>query len=175
MLKAFTITHHGHEGVGSGSTVVVATSERMALHMIKVHFDTKPEGYRQYHRIDMLEIEPHEDSHLGNEAVDTTTAGVKLEYRFSEDGPPCGEIVYFGFPVEEIAAELDSLQAKKYDGRGVSCVRTLIFFLRREEFDSAQAVARNESDKIRSHEDIVAVLKRIGFWYELDFSSWSEA
>lgn len=169
MLHAFTIKHYGHEGLGSGSTVVVASSPRMALTMIKMHFDDKPEGYRQYTSVDLLEIEPHEDSHLGNESVDISQAGVLLEYRFQEDDP-LGEIVYFGFPVEEIADELDRLQASKHEGRGVSCVQTLIFFLRREEFDKAKAVARNESDKIRSHEEIVAVLKRIGFWYEFDWS-----
>lgn len=172
MYQAFLATHYGHDGEGSGCTVVNASSERLARHAVMEYLRAKPEGYRQCQSANLLEIEPYEDSHMGSESVDNTTPGVVLEYRFTDD-TPLGEIIYFGFPVDEIADELDRLQEVKYEGRGVSCVQTLIFYLRRKDYGSAKAVARNEGDKIRNHEDVVAVLKRIGFWSEIDFSKWS--
>ncbi|MGD9684521.1 MAG: hypothetical protein AB7W16_25435 [Candidatus Obscuribacterales bacterium] len=169
MLRAFTVKHWDPEGAGSGCTVVVASSERMARLMVAEYLRSKPEGYRQCQSADLLEVEPHEDSHLSSESVDTSEPGVKLEYRMLSEAP-FDEIVYFGFPEGDLADELDRLQSGENQGRGVSCVRTLIFYLRRQEFDRAKAVARNESDKIRSYPEIVSVLKRVGFWYEL---SWS--
>jgi len=59
-----------------------------------------------------------------------------------------------------LADKLDALQAEKNDGRGVSCVRTLIMYLRRGEIDTAKAVCLNESDKIRSYPDIQDVLEK---------------
>ena len=63
-------------------------------------------------------------------------------------------------PMEMLADKLDALQAEKNDGRGVSCVRTLIMYLRRGEIDTAKAVCLNESDKIRSYPDIQDVLEK---------------
>ncbi|MBK9141697.1 MAG: hypothetical protein IPM23_04320 [Candidatus Melainabacteria bacterium] len=169
MLRAFTVKHWDPEGAGSGCTVVVASSERMARLVVIEYLRSKPEGYRQCQSAELLEVEPHEDSHLSAESVDTSEPGVKLEYRMLGEAP-FEEIVFFGFSEEDLAEELDRLQSGENQGRGVSCVRTLIFYLRRKEFDKAKAVARNESDKIRSYPEIVAVLKRVGFWYEL---SWT--
>ncbi|MCA9804114.1 MAG: hypothetical protein KC777_19230 [Cyanobacteria bacterium HKST-UBA02] len=169
MLRAFTVKHWDPEGAGSGCTVVVASSERLARLAVIEYLRGKPEGYRQCQSADLLEVEPHEDSHLSSESVDTSEPGVKLEYRMLSEAP-FEEIVYFGFPEGALADELDRLQSGENQGRGVSCVRTLVFYLRRREFDRAKAVARNESDKIRSYPAIVAVLKRVGFWYELAWS-----
>lgn len=52
------------------------------------------------------------------------------------------------------ADELDRLQALENEGRGVSCVRTLAFHLRRGEIELAKAVAENEGDKIRNYPSI---------------------
>ncbi|MDO8558206.1 MAG: hypothetical protein Q7S09_03395 [bacterium] len=63
-------------------------------------------------------------------------------------------------PMEMLADRLDVLQAKKNEGRGVSCIRTLIVYLRRGDIDSARAVCLNESDKIKSYQDIKEILER---------------
>ena len=62
-------------------------------------------------------------------------------------------------PMEMLADKLDVLQAEKNDRRGVSCVRTLIMYLRRGDIDSARAVCMNEGDKIRSYPDIKQILE----------------
>jgi len=133
MLRAFTVKHWDPEGTGSGCTVVVASSERLARLAVIEYLRGKPEGYRQCQSADLLEVEPHEDSHLSCESVDTSEPGVKLEYRMLSEAP-FEEIVYFGFPEGDLADELDRLQSGENQGRGVSCVRTLVFYLRRKEF-----------------------------------------
>lgn len=70
----------------------------------------------------------------------------------------------------ELACELRQLQAPLNQGRGVSCVRTVCLFLERGDRGSARAVILNESDKIRSYPEIVAVLRREGLWPEIDWS-----
>lgn len=74
--------------------------------------------------------------------------------------------------MKELAAKLRTLQAVKNDGRGVSCVRTIVSELERGDLTGALAVTNNESDKIRSYMDIVQVLREAGFWYEIDFSKF---
>lgn len=56
--------------------------------------------------------------------------------------------------IDKIADELEALQAEKNDGRGVSCVRAVVFDLRREKVESAQRTARGDWDKIRNYPDI---------------------
>lgn len=63
-------------------------------------------------------------------------------------------------PAEILADKLDELQSTKNEGRGVSCVRTLIAYLRRGDIDSAKAVCFNEGDKIRNYPDIEEVLAK---------------
>lgn len=172
MFELFLATHHGHEGVGSGCTVVAAPSEDLARFAVMEYLRGKPDGHAQCHSADLLEIEPYADSHMSGESVDASKPGVLLEYRLEHLQPD--EIIHFGFDVDGLADELDRLHKSEHDGRGVSCVETLVFYLRRHDFDKAKAVARNESDKIRSYPEIVDVLKRIGFWYEIDFSKWSQ-
>ena len=53
-----------------------------------------------------------------------------------------------------LANELYKLQEPKNNGRGVSCVRTVVAYLERCDRVSAIAVCRNEGDKIRSYPDI---------------------
>ena len=56
--------------------------------------------------------------------------------------------------IEDLAGfanELDTLQRVENDGRGVSCVRTLLVYLRRGDLQSARAVINNEFDKIRNY------------------------
>lgn len=56
--------------------------------------------------------------------------------------------------INVVADELDVLQAKKNEGRGVSCVRTMITYLRRGEINLALAVRQVDGDKTRSYPDI---------------------
>ena len=51
-------------------------------------------------------------------------------------------------PLDEMADKLDALQGVKNDGRGVSCVRDIIAYLRRGDIGSARQVARTDHDKI---------------------------
>jgi hypothetical protein len=62
-----------------------------------------------------------------------------------------------------IAADhLDLLQSRQNDGRGVSCVRQLVAYLRRGDRQSAMAIANNEWDKIASYPEIADNLKAMG-------------
>lgn len=56
--------------------------------------------------------------------------------------------------VDELADLLDELQAKENDGRGVSCVRQVVLYLRRGDIGSATRGARHDHDKIRSYPEI---------------------
>ena len=59
MLTAFVIKHWGPGGEGSGASVVVARNQVAALRILRDHFDGKPDGYRQFQSMDLLEVEPH--------------------------------------------------------------------------------------------------------------------
>jgi len=59
------------------------------------------------------------------------------------------------------AAVLDTLQAKQNQGRGVSCVRDIVTFLRRGKFDEAQRIRQWDGDKTRSYPDIEKALTEI--------------
>lgn len=166
MKQIFCVRHWGNGGEGSGYTVVVASSDRMAREMVKQYLLAKPEGYRQYTRLDLFEVEALDESPLGDECYSTEESGVKAEYWLKE-GEMHPQLVFLGCDVLALAAELDGLQSRQNDGRGVSCVRGIVSSLRRGEFGDARACANNESDKIRSYPEIVAVLKRVGLWSEL--------
>ncbi len=168
MPIAFTIKHWGPDGRGSGASVVVAHNRHAALGLLREHFDSNPEGYRQFQTMELLEVELLEDSHLGSYPVSTETPGVKLQYWYPPD-EEVSRVVFLGYPVAQLADELDALQAIENDGRGVSCVRTVCLFLRRGDLQEAKSTVNNESDKIRSYPNIVAKLREIGFWYECRF------
>jgi hypothetical protein len=52
---------------------------------------------------------------------------------------------------QEDIDKLDELQSKENDGRGISCVKTILFFLRHNKIDEARACRQNEGDKINSY------------------------
>ena len=60
----------------------------------------------------------------------------------------------------ELADKLDDLQKEKNGGRGVSCVQTVVSYLRRSDLQSARAVCWNEADKIVNYPDIRKVLQK---------------
>ncbi len=49
---------------------------------------------------------------------------------------------------------LDDLQSKENDGRGVSCICSIISFLRRKEYNNAKRVYQYDGDKIRQYPEI---------------------
>jgi hypothetical protein len=53
-----------------------------------------------------------------------------------------------------IAEILYMAQAKENDGRGISCVRTMIMYLRNGSFEAAQSIRRTEGDKTRSYPEM---------------------
>ena len=55
---------------------------------------------------------------------------------------------------KELADQLDVLQKRENEGRGVSCVRTIIACLNRGDINGAKAVCKNDGDKIESYDDI---------------------
>jgi hypothetical protein len=68
-----------------------------------------------------------------------------------------------------MADQLDELQSVANNGRGVSCVRTVITYLRRGDFDSAKAVIETEHDKIENYPEIVQVLEERGLWHRIEW------
>ncbi len=54
------------------------------------------------------------------------------------------------------------MQSEKNDGRGVDCVKTLIYYLRNNDWQRACAAANNEWDKISSYKDIADFVIDIG-------------
>lgn len=78
------------------------------------------------------------------------------------------------FDAQALAVELFELQAQHNDGRGISCVRGVCSELERGQIDGARAIVNNESDKMRSYPDVVAVLKRVGFWEEIDWAKFGQ-
>ena len=71
-----------------------------------------------------------------------------------------------------LAAELFTIQAQHNNGRGISCVRGVCSELERGQIAGAKAVINTDSDKMRSYPDVVAVLKRVGFWEEIDWAKY---
>lgn len=54
--------------------------------------------------------------------------------------------------------ELDYEQSLCNQGRGISCVKTLLHYVNRGEIDKARAVFNNEADKICSHSAVYEIL-----------------
>ncbi len=52
------------------------------------------------------------------------------------------------------AEELDALQAEQNEGRGVSCIKSIVFQMRKNDIDCAKRVYQLEGDKIRQYPEI---------------------
>lgn len=61
--------------------------------------------------------------------------------------------------LDALAEELHALQAEENEGRGISCVQTVILYLRRGDAETAAAALFNEWDKIRSYPEIVEKIR----------------
>ena len=71
-----------------------------------------------------------------------------------------------------IADTLSELQAKYHNGRGVSCVQTVILYLRMGDIDKARITCYNESDKIVKYQDVKTFLQSELFAGEAE-NPWS--
>lgn len=61
--------------------------------------------------------------------------------------------------LEALAEELQALQAEENGGRGISCVQTVLLYLRRGDPENAAAVLFNEWGKIRNYPRIVEKIR----------------
>lgn len=57
--------------------------------------------------------------------------------------------------------ELDRLQAAHNDGRGISCVRSILIYLREGDIESAITIRCTEGDKIRQYKDVKDFLREM--------------
>jgi len=62
---------------------------------------------------------------------------------------------------EDKINKLNELQAKENNGRGISCIRTIINCLKNDEYEDALACCFNENDKIRNYPKVQKYLEGI--------------
>lgn len=76
----------------------------------------------------------------------------------------------------EMADKLDHLQQAKNDGRGVSCVKDVITYLRRGDFEQAKRIATHDHDKIGAYPDIEELMEYYGLCvsYKTAAENWKE-
>lgn len=169
--KTFAVRCRGEGGNGT-AVIIVNASERIVGDVVMQYLRAKPEGYCQCAQAGLLEVQPHDESEFADERVSLEIPGVVLEYHYPEgEEVRIPRLVYVD-DAKALADKLDELQGQAYDGRGISCVRTVVHCLRRGDLSGARACINNESDKIRSHKDIVDVLERTGLWHRIDFDKW---
>lgn len=60
---------------------------------------------------------------------------------------------------ENLANELDALQSRENKGRGISCVRQIVSYLRMRDIESAKAIYKTDADKIRNYPEIDEILR----------------
>lgn len=169
--KTFAVRCRGEGGNGT-AVIIVNASERIVGEVVMQYLRAKPEGYRQCAQASLLEIAPHDESEFCDERVSLELAGVVLEYHYPEgEEVRIPRLVYID-EAKALADKLDQLQSKANEGRGISCVRTVVHSLRRGDYSGARACINNESDKIRSYDEVVASLERTGLWHRIDFAKW---
>lgn len=172
--KTFAVRCRGEGGNGT-AVIIVNASERIVGDVVMQYLRAKPDGYRQCAQASLLEVQPHDESEFADERVSLEIPGVVLEYHYPEgEEVRIPRLVYVD-EAKALADKLDELQGQAYDGRGISCVRTVVHSLRRGDLSGARACINNESDKIRSHKAIVDELERTGLWHRIDFDKWGRA
>lgn len=60
----------------------------------------------------------------------------------------------------KIANDLDGLQSVENDGRGVMCVKSMVTYLRRNQFAEAQGIYQVDGDKTRQYPALEAALRK---------------
>lgn len=73
--------------------------------------------------------------------------------------------------MKSLADALDDLQKEENDGRGVSCVQTIVACLRSGSIDKARAVVWNEGDKLWAypyvHRFLKQTLMKFEHWHDI--------
>lgn len=72
---------------------------------------------------------------------------------------------------QRILGILRGLESKQNEGRGVSCVRTVISYLDRGDLQSARTAADTDHDKIRNYPEVEDFLRR-ALWRDGEAPSW---
>lgn len=60
-----------------------------------------------------------------------------------------------------VAKELNTLQLRYNQERGIECVTAIVGYLLRDDWKSARNIFENEGDKIRQYPDVEKYLKRL--------------
>jgi len=82
--QPFVVLHRSPDGQGSGYTIVVTSSRRMARMLVWQYLSQKPFGYAQCSNSNLLEIESLEESSLFSDlywSLPLQTSGIKCEYQ----------------------------------------------------------------------------------------------
>ena len=58
-------------------------------------------------------------------------------------------------------SELKKEESIQNNGRGVSCVRTIIHYLEQDDIESAKACFTNEGDKIANYPELETILENL--------------
>jgi hypothetical protein len=168
--RAYTVSCKGPGGRGHAYLIVVARPVTVRATVMK-YLATKVNWELQCINPTQLKVTAHEDSDFASERVSCADSGVLLEYNcpaFWEADSHLKRLVYVAAHLQ-MADQLDELQSVANNGRGVSCVRTVITYLRRGDFDSAKAVIETEHDKIENYPEIVQVLEERGLWHRIEW------
>lgn len=64
--------------------------------------------------------------------------------------------------LHEVADALEKLESIENNGRGIQCCKSIVFYLKKNDWDSAVRVANLETDKIRSYTDVYDFLLAAG-------------
>lgn len=62
---------------------------------------------------------------------------------------------------QETINKLDSLQSRQNDGRGVSCIKSVVAYLRMNDWKSAKTVYFNERDKVWQYPELKRFLDKM--------------
>lgn len=63
--------------------------------------------------------------------------------------------------LSEMARQLEEAQALLNNGRGVTCVRSMVTYLNRGDLRSAQYIRQNEGDKTRMYPELEQTLEKL--------------
>jgi len=98
-----------------------------------------------------------------NEGIGTPEEQISRIHKAIQDAMLLAGMVEGSWPenYEEIADTLDELQAAENGERGISCVRSIVTYLRRGDFERAQNVRQIDGDKTRSYPKVEGYLTRV--------------
>ena len=62
--------------------------------------------------------------------------------------------------LKSLAKDLDDLQSKENDGRGVTCVQSIVAYLKIGKLEEAKRVCEWDHDKLRSYPSLIDFIKK---------------